>query len=308
MSEFVLNTPVAFIIFNRPDTTERVFKEIARAKPSKLLVIGDGPRVNRAGEAEKVTATRAIINQVDWDCEVIINYSDVNLGCKRRVSSGIDWVFEQVEEAIILEDDCLPHPTFFRFCQELLNKYRLDQRISLISGFNLQSKNQKKDESYYFSRYSGIWGWATWRNRWHDSYDIDMQNWPLVRNSGWLEDILGSATEARNWTRSFEMAYTGRVDTWDYQWVFGWWLQNRLGITPVVNLISNIGYGVDATHTSHSGSALANLPIEEITFPLKHPDYMIRNFMADKMTFNYALNKKLLHRIGNLLSRFINFP
>lgn len=161
MPEFQLTTPVAFIIFNRPDTTEKVFAEIAKAKPPKLLVIGDGPRVSRQGEAEKVAAARSIIQCVDWDCEVQTNFSDVNLGCKRRVSSGIDWVFEQVEEAIILEDDCLPDPTFFRFCEELLARYRHDQRIGMISGDNFQFGSRRNDDSYYFSKYVHIWGWAT---------------------------------------------------------------------------------------------------------------------------------------------------
>ena len=308
MNNWKLITPVALIIFNRPDTTERVFAEIAKAKPLKLLLIGDGPRSNRAGDAEKVAATRAIVERVDWDCEVLTNFSEENMGCKERPKSGIDWVFDQVEEAIILEDDCLPHPTFFRFCQELLNQYRQDQRVSMISGNNFQPEYHNTDDSYYFSRYLGTWGWASWRNRWQDSYDIDMQNWPVVRDSGWLEDILGSKVEARKWTRTFESVYTGKINTaWDYQWLFAGWLHNRLGITPRVNLISNIGFGADATHTTQSGSNLANRPTEEMTFPLNHPSYMIRNHMADTMLFNHVYNFKppWPQRIGNKLGRIV---
>jgi hypothetical protein len=163
MIQWHVNTPIAFFIFNRPDTTARVFEAIRQAQPSKLLVVADGPRSTRPGEAEKCAATRAIIDQVDWECEVLTNYSDVNLGCRHRVSSGLDWVFEQVEEAIILEDDCLPHPTFFRFCEELLEWYRHDHRIVAISGDNFQNGHQSGEFSYYFSRYVHIWGWATWR-------------------------------------------------------------------------------------------------------------------------------------------------
>ena len=152
------STPVAFIIFNRPDTTKRVFAEIAKARPPKLLVIADGPRADHPADVEKCAAVRAIIDGVDWDCEVLKNYSDVNLGCKRRVSSGLDWVFDTVEEAIILEDDCLPHPTFFRFCEEMLEKYRDDKRIAMISGDNLQFGRKRTGYSYYFSRYPHIWG------------------------------------------------------------------------------------------------------------------------------------------------------
>src|SRR5665648_587346 len=169
MSNFQLKTPVAFIIFNRPETTRRVFAEIAKARPTKLLVIADGPRATHPDDAEKCAVVRAIIDGVDWDCEVLKNYSDVNLGCKRRVSSGLDWVFDTVEEAIILEDDCLPHPTFFRFCEEMLAKYRDDKRIAMISGDNFQFGKKRTEYSYYFSRYTHIWGWASWRRAW-DNY------------------------------------------------------------------------------------------------------------------------------------------
>jgi len=256
--DFQLTTPVAFIIFNRPDTTERVFAEIAKAKPTKLLVIGDGARVNRPEEAEKVAAARAIIQRVDWECEVLTNFSEVNLGCKRRVSSGIDWVFEQVEEAIILEDDCLPDPSFFCFCQELLERYRHDQRIGLISGDNFQFGRRRNDDSYYFSKYVHIWGWATWRDRWAGSYDVTMAKWPRIRDEAWLTDIVGNAHEADFWSKVFERVHRGEIDTWDYQWVFANWVEGRLTILPAMNLISNIGFDANATHTT-GDSELANL-------------------------------------------------
>ena len=301
MSEFKLETPVAFIIFNRPDTTERVFAEIAKAKPTKLLVVADGARTNKVGESEKVAATRAIIDRVDWDCEVLTNYSDVNLGCKRRVSSGIDWVFEQVEEAIILEDDCLPDPTFFRFCQELLEHYRYDQRVGIISGDNFQFGNRRNDDSYYFSKYVHIWGWATWRDRWQSTYDVELKKWPIIRNGGWLEDIVGNKKEAANWKNIFERTYKGEIDTWDYQWVFANFLGGRINVMPNVNLISNIGFGVDATHTIGE-SNVENLPVNSISFPIKHPIGVFRNLKADlytvqQSTATKAFCKKIYHRL-----------
>ena len=151
MSEWQLKTPVCFIIFNRPDVTERVFQVIRQAKPPKLLVVADGARANKIGEQEKCLATRAIIHQVDWNCEVLTNYSDVNLGCRKRIYTGLDWVFSQVEEAIILEDDCLPDPSFFRFCEELLEEYRHNTKIMLVSGQNLQFGQKRRNYSYYFS-------------------------------------------------------------------------------------------------------------------------------------------------------------
>ena len=186
MLNFQLSTPVAFIIFNRPDTTARVFAEIAKARPPKLLVVGDGPRANRDGEADRVAEARAIIKNVDWPCEVLTNFSTPNLGCKKRVSSGIDWIFEQVEEAIILEDDCLPDPSFFQFCEEMLARYRHDDRIAMISGDNFLFGQVPVPESYYFSRYCHIWGWASWRRAWKD-YDVNIPALAAIRTDGrWM--------------------------------------------------------------------------------------------------------------------------
>ncbi|HYN53150.1 MAG TPA: glycosyltransferase family 2 protein [Methylotenera sp.] len=304
MPDFKLTTPVAFIIFNRPDTTELVFAEIAKAKPTKLLVVADGARTNKVGEAEKVAATRAIIQRVDWDCEVLTNFSDVNLGCKRRVSSGLDWVFQQVEEAIILEDDCLPDPTFFRFCQEMLERYRHDQRIGIISGDNFQFGHRRNDDSYYFSKYVHIWGWATWRDRWQNSYDVELKKWPAIRDGGWLEDMLGNKKEASTWMGTFERIYKDEIDTWDYQWVFANWLEGRINVMPNVNLISNIGFGVDATHTV-SGSHLADLPVNKMLFPITHPVGVFRNLQADMFSFQQFFNvpvyKKIYNKVLGLL-------
>jgi hypothetical protein len=309
MSSFQLTTPVAFIIFNRPDTTERVFSEIAKAKPNKLLVIGDGPRTDRPGEEDRVAAAREILKRVDWDCEVTTNYSDTNLGCKNRVSSGLDWVFEQVEEAIILEDDCLPDPSFFRFCQEMLERYRHDQRIGLISGDNFQFGNRRNEDSYYFSNYVHIWGWASWRDRWIGSYDVKIANWPRIRDEGWLVDMVGNKKEANYWQDIFERVYRGEIDTWDYQWVFANWIEGRLSITPAVNLISNIGFGENSTHTK-ANSVFSEMKVEEIGFPLKYPSYMVRNGIADSYTYNLMFHRPFLKRIAikvrNYLAKLIN--
>jgi hypothetical protein len=277
-----MKTPVAFIIFNRPETTARVFEAIRQAKPPLLLVIADGARTSKPGEAEKCAATRAIIDGVDWDCEVITNYSGVNLGCGKRVSSGIDWVFQEVEEAIILEDDCLPHPSFFQFCEELLEYYRHDTRIMCISGDNFQSGKKYSAASYYFSIYPHCWGWASWRRAWKH-YDFEMIKWPEIRDGGWLSSILDSRESLRYWSKIFDNMYKGVIDTWDYQWTFTCWIQNGLSILPEVNLISNIGFGADATHTVEN-SPLANLPVEAVEFPIVHPPFLLRNYEADRLT------------------------
>jgi len=309
MSNWQLNTPIAFIIFNRPDTTARVFAEIAKAKPPKLLVVADGPRANRPGEAEKCAATRAIIQAIDWDCEVLTNYSDTNLGCKNRVSSGLDWVFEQVPEAIILEDDCLPAPTFFRYCQELLERYRHDLRIGMISGDNFQFGGRHGADSYYFSKYVHIWGWATWRDRWVGGYDVTIAKWPRVRDDGQIADLVGDAREAAYWQKIFERVHRGEIDTWAYQWVFTNWLEGRATILPAVNLISNIGFGQDATHTT-GVSELANLQVEAIHFPLAHPIGVFKNIQADRFSeskcFRVPMWKRVRGKVIGLLRTGFN--
>lgn len=292
-----MKTPVAFLIFNRPDTTERVFEAIRQAQPPKLLVVADGSRADRPSEAEKCAAARAIIDRVDWDCEVLTNYSNFNLGCKKRVYSGLDWVFNSVEEAIILEDDCVPQPTFFWFCEELLQRYRYDERIMSICGLNVQFGREKTEYSYYFSHHYHCWGWATWRRAWRH-YDVQMKLWPKIRDSGLLKDVLMDYRAVKYWTKFFQATYDDYIDTWDYQWIFASWVQSGLTILPNVNLISNIGFGVEATHTVNSSetSQYANMPVEAVNFPLKHPPFVIRNVEADNFTQNTLWDSGLLTR------------
>ena len=305
MTDFQLTTPVAFLIFNRPDTTAKVFEVIRQAKPTKLLVVADGPRPDRADDIEKCKAARAVIEGVDWDCEVLKNYSDLNLGCGKRPATGITWVFEQVEEAIILEDDCLPHATFFRFCEELLNYYRQDERIMVISGNNFQFGRNRTDYSYYFSRYNHIWGWASWRRAWQ-YFDYDLKLWPKIRKENWLTSILENRKVVKYWTKNFQRTYEGDPTVWDYRWTFACWIQNGLTILPNHNLVSNIGFGEDATHTIGSKSRVANLPVKEMNFPLKHPPFLLRHVEADNFTYdnNYASN--LLLRFNNKIQQILN--
>ncbi|TLD42258.1 MAG: HlpA protein [Candidatus Jettenia ecosi] len=305
MPNWKLETPVVFLIFNRPDTTEKVFEVIRQAKPPKLLVVADGPRADRSGEVEKCAAVRAIIDRVDWDCEVLKNYSDINMGCKQRISSGLDWVFDTVEEAIILEDDCLPHPTFFRFCEELLEKYRSDERIAMIGGINFQFGKKRTNNSYYFSRYNHIWGWASWSRAWQ-YYDVEMRAWPLIRDGKWLEDILGDSRLAKHWEGVFQATFEGKINTWDYQWAFACWMQGALAILPNSNLVSNIGFNTEATHTSGQ-NAFANMRTESLEFPLLHPRYLIHDAMADKYTekVHFSINSTPI-RVINKFKKILN--
>ena len=290
-----LTTPVAFIIFNRPDTTARVFDAIAKARPPKLLVIADGARTHRAGEAQRCAQTRAIIDRVDWDCEVLTNYADTNLGCKVRVSSGLDWVFEQVPEAIILEDDCLPDPSFFQFCQEMLVRYRDDARIGMVSGDNFQFGQRHGDASYYFSRYPHIWGWASWRRAWQH-YDVTAAQWPALRDQGLLDALLAEPAERAFWAHCFQGVFEARIDTWDYQWTLAHWAQGLLSVLPAVNLISNIGFGAGATHT-RGASIYADMPVAALDFPLRHAAPVWPHAVADAHTSSHMFSRSLARTV-----------
>ena len=288
----MLNTPVAFIIFNRPDLTQIVFNAIRQAQPKQLFVIADGPRFPE--ELDKCQQARDIIKQVDWDCQVFTNYSDTNLGCRQRVSSGITWVFEQVEEAIILEDDCLPTASFFTFCQTLLEYYRNDTRIIGISGNNFQNGQSRTDYSYYFSRYNHCWGWATWRRAWQ-YWDFNAEKWLEFRDSELIKQIIEDPYEQKYWTTIFDKIFLeGKPDSWAYVWLFSYLSQSGLSIIPNQNLVSNIGFREDGTHTVSTDSKVSNLPTVDI-WDLKHPPFVVRNRDGDTYTFDHlfgGLNMK----------------
>ncbi len=274
--------PIAFCIFNRPDPTRRVFEAIAHRKPSRLLLIADGARDDRESDDELVQRTREIVSQIDWPCEVTHNYSDVNLGCRKRMVSGISWAFEQCEELIILEDDCLPDDSFFDYCQTLLARYRDNPEVMMISGDNFQPA-ARTNCSYYFSRYTHIWGWASWRRAWHH-YDVEMTAWPAVRATNKLANDFADPNEYRFWQEIFDQQHAGLIDTWDFAWEFACMNRKGLTILPETNLVSNLGFGIDATHTIDALSLLSNLPVRRI-YDLIHPAQIRRNDAADHWTF-----------------------
>lgn len=269
-----MKTPVALIIFNRPAQTARVLEAISIAKPKKLLVVADGPRSNRPDDVEKCEAARrAVINQVNWDCEILTNYSDTNLGCGQRPATGLTWVFDTVEEAIILEDDCLPHPTFFPYCEELLERYREDERVMMIGGINFLNELKSPIQSYHFSRFGSSWGWASWRRAWRH-FDYEMKLWPMVSEAKILEQMFPDPVHCRYWQEKFQQVFESKADdVWDYQWLLACWINSGFRIFPDTNLISNIGFGDDATHTFGEGP-FANMQTSGIQFPLKHPPFV----------------------------------
>lgn len=263
-----LSVPVAFLIFNRPELTARVWASIARARPPRLFVVGDGPRDGHPDDKDLVAQARAVIEQVDWPCEVLTCYSDINLGCGRRIATGLDWVFSHTDAAIILEDDCLPDITFFRYCEELLDRYRHDKRVHMISGTNVTGLSGP--HSYHFSRCYHIWGWATWSRAWRH-YDYEMRRWPELRETDWLAKHVTNERAMSVAQLYFDETYAGRIDQWDFQWAFCGWLQDAFSVIPSSNLVRNIGYGAAATHELDDRHPFADLPTQAMSFPLRHP-------------------------------------
>jgi len=292
MSDFQVKTPVGLIIFNRPQTTQKVFDAIRKMKPLKLYVVADGPRTNSPDDMEKCEKTRAIIKQIDWECQVFTKFSNKNLGCGRGPSSGISWIFEQEEEAIILEDDCVPNQSFFRYCQENLKKYREDKRVMLISGTNTLGEWKSSFQSYHFSVYGGIWGWASWRRAWN-YFDFEMKLWGDKEIRDRLRDVIGKKHFNQRkdiYTKTYYDHHD--VSWWDYQWGFARHIQSGLAIVPSRNLITNIGCGTDATHTS--GSVFCNRQVHELEFPLKHSKYVVVDKEYDNKFFDKISNQENL--------------
>lgn len=278
-----LQTAVLFLVFNRPDTTKQVFEAIRQVRPPRLYVAADGPRANREGESERVVLVRKIATAVDWPCEVKTLFRNENLGCKKAVSGGIDWFFENEEQGIILEDDCLPHSDFFNFCETLLKRYASDDRVWVITGDNFQDGQQRGDGSYYFSRYNHVWGWASWRRAW-GKRDMEIKFWPKWKQSAEWEAWLPDNVERKYWSEIYDRMYRNEIDTWDYPWTASVWVHGGLTATPNVNLVSNIGFGPDATHTTDD-SMMSRMKTSAI-LPLIDPSEITHCLIADRYVFN----------------------
>ena len=278
-----VRAPVAMAIYRRPDTTARIFERVRAAQPSELLVFANAPRPGDEEEERLCAEARAVVTEgIDWDCRVRIRFNDEHRGLRDQIADGLDWVFEQVETAIVLEDDCLPEPSFFAYCDELLERYADDERVFAVSGDDFRWRPTPAEHSYEFSRYPLIWGWATWRRAWR-SYDADLSAWPALRESGWLEELLGDPYAAKYWAHQFDRVEAG-LEAWDYVWVLSCWINGGLTAVPTTNLVSNLGFRADATHTidqdgRHPFAAMAT---EAMPFPLRHPPVVARDEETDR--------------------------
>ncbi len=303
MSTNHLETPVLFLIFNRPDTTERVFQRIRQAQPRKLFVSADGARPYKEDELQKCEATRNIIRGIDWDCELHTNFSETNQGCRVAVSSGIDWFFANVEEGIILEDDCVPDMSFFSFCSALLSYYRNDERIMHICGVNFQDGVKRGTGTYYFSKINHVWGWATWRRAWK-TYDVDIKSFPKTLHENTFSVLFPDPVMRRYWIKSFGLVFNKQRDTWDYQWQYAMSVNNGLAIMPNDNLISNIGFEAGATHTIDSFHKLSNRPTTYLG-TIIHPTSVEADGEADLYTFRKYTNPPKIRKLWQLIRRYI---
>jgi hypothetical protein len=293
-----LAVPVLLVIHRRPASTRRVFEAIAQARPRRLFVAADGPAT--AADREACELTRAAVQRVDWDCEVLLDFSDLNLGLDRRMISALNWLFAKEEAAIVLEDDCLPGLRFFDFCASLLDRYEHDSRVVHISG-ECYRKGRDGDCSYFFSKYPLVWGWATWRRAW-TRFDPHISTWPRFGKQPEAPALFDSADERAYWLSTFarfhEDAAAGKPASWDYAWYFAC-MTNGLSIHPAVNLVSNIGHGPLASHTREPGT-LADRPLGTLEAELRHPDWVLRDRQADLDTFDRRFPGELLRRQRSL--------
>lgn len=298
MNKSRTDVPVLMVFFNRAEPLKQVFEAVKEAKPSKLFLAQDGARDGNALDVKKIEECREVVSKIDWDCEVFYNYSDVNLGCGKRMSSAITWAFESVDRLMILEDDCVPGSDFFPFCEHLLEKYEDDYRIGVISAMNqLEEYHNFNDESYIFCNSGAIWGWATWKRQW-EQYDFEMSFvdrlnvFEKIKTSHYLKCYKRSLlAQAKNRTKTLKEGK--KLTSWTFQFTMCRLLNHQLTIVPAVNMVSNVGLTSESTHASGDIKQIPKglspvffMPIHKMEFPLKHPECMYCDDYFDKKVWH----------------------
>ena len=278
-----------------------VFDRIRKAQPARLYISADGARANRDGEKEKVLAVRNyIMDNIDWPCSINTLFRESNLGCKESVYQAISWFFEHEESGVILEDDCLPDLSFFQFCRDLLEHYKDDLRVWQICGSNFDFGDRRDpDYSYHFSYYGAIWGWATWRDRWKN-YDVNIESYVEIKRKGYLKDLFGNSDEAQARAERFDNIKN--IDTWDFQWAYTRFINSGLAVMPNRNLVENLGFGNEATHTHTTDDLRAHMKTYSMSFPLSHPPFIIRDKVTDDLYFFRFIHQRK-NRFSRLLAR-----
>lgn len=300
MSTLSFDTPVLFLIYNRPDHTRQSFEVLRTLRPSRLFVAADGPRLQITGDEQKCKAARAVLDSIDWPCELQTLFRDQNKTTKYAVSEAINWFFSHVDEGIILEDDCLPDPSFFTFCRTLLEKYRDRQEVMHINGTNfLQGKSFNFRASYYFSRLCHPWGWATWKRAWQ-LYDFNMMHFDEFLKKDKISILTGNPEWKSYYLELLTRTKAGEIDCWDYQWFYSVWLHDGLVITPVVNLVTNIGFGKEATNTTYTVTRLGGMKRKNLKSIIHATSFEV-NSAADA----YAISIKFQEGYGSFMERLV---
>lgn len=302
----MINTPILLIIFNRPDKVERLIDSLRTIKPPKVYVSADGPRDGVLTDQVRCAGARAKLSLIDWPCEVFTNFHERNTGADFGPEKAINWFFENVEEGIILEDDCSAHRDFFRFAEELLARYRTNDKIMMISGNNFQNGIQRGEGSYYYSKYPSTWGWASWKRAWKH-YDTKISDYESFMKKNMLDTVCQSNLEKKYWQKFFGKIKSGKLEHWDIKWIFAIWNNNGLAVTPNVNLVKNIGFGLDATHTfKHDDRMVVGTSsLSEIISPAtiavnKEADaYLFRHI------YQFTVKKKLLYLIELIKGKLV---
>lgn len=289
-----MKTAVLLIVFNRIDTAAQVLERILASGCTNLYLYSDGPRTEKNGEAEQLKdVQQALLAQIPGQVKLTTRFSNKNQGPRIAVGEAISWFFDQEEEGIIFEHDCLPHPDFFPFCESLLAHYRNDERIMHISGDNFQFGKTYGNADYYFSKYNHIWGFATWRRAWQH-YDLNMTGYEAFRDNGMIKQLFHDRKVQNFWKKILDKTFSGEIQTWDYQWTYSMWVQNGLAILPQKNLISNIGFDDQALNTKNSSHRVAAMPTYKLDFPLKHPKFVIHQMNADIKCIHEVFSPSIL--------------
>ncbi|TGM60652.1 hypothetical protein [Leptospira vanthielii] len=302
-----MNLPVLIIAFNRPDLFSKLLAKVLSMNPTRIYISIDGPRENKDGERMRVEEVISIAKQNSHSNQFLFKINEKNMGCGEGVSSAISWFFQNEEKGIILEDDCYPNESFFKYCEVLLTKYENDDRIGMISGDNFFLSQYSIQDSYYFSTYFHIWGWASWRRAW-DGYQLRTFDKAEIEKT--INDIFRSKKERKFWIDQITNAFMGFIDTWDYQWVYMNFKKRRISIMPKVNLISNQGFGEFATHTVESNSILSSMEVSELNFPLKHPKRVLTHkftdFFSRRLMFRLPFVERLFYYLLRRACYFIS--
>lgn len=302
----MINTPILLVIFNRPDKVKQLIDSLRKVKPTIVYVSADGPRKNVITDAARCANARTTINQIDWPCKVVTNFHEANTGSDFGPEKALNWFFDNVEEGIILEDDCIAHPDFFRFAQDMLSRYRNNEQIMLISGNNFQNGIIRGDGSYYFSKYPNTWGWASWKRAWKN-YDTNTAGYDDFLKSGKINTICQSSAEKKFWLKFFNQIHTHKLEHWDIKWSFAVWNNDGIVIIPNVNLVKNIGFGLDATHTLNENEKTMVVNAVELG-EIIHPKVIQVDREADAYIFHhlykFTLTKKLSYLAGLIKNKF----